>query len=191
MSLANRLSEAMELTNEPLPLHEERRGGTSAADGSIRMSNDLHERIMNLPGAGGLSEIGTTHGEQLAYKRGHRDARHAAAELAIAHEATERRLAAEDEMADAEAQALAMLPAARAAQAQAKSCKTCKFLAVAPDARGRIVVRATRVYQCAYIVPMPPLPKSITSAYGFRWPPHRSYMTGDSGVLCPTWEARG
>ena len=45
---------------------------------------DLHGQIMNIPGSGGLSEIGTTHGEQLAYKRGHRDARHAAAELALA-----------------------------------------------------------------------------------------------------------
>jgi hypothetical protein len=44
---------------------------------------NMHGRIMNLPGAGGLSEIGTTHGEQLAYKRGHRDARHAAAEIAV------------------------------------------------------------------------------------------------------------
>ncbi len=44
---------------------------------------DLHGQIMNLPGSGGLSEIGTTQSEQLAYKRGHRDARHAAAELAL------------------------------------------------------------------------------------------------------------
>ena len=44
---------------------------------------DLHGQIMNLPGSGGLSEIGTTQGEQLAYKRGHRDARHAAAEIAL------------------------------------------------------------------------------------------------------------
>jgi hypothetical protein len=46
-------------------------------------ASNLHGRILNLPGAGGLSEIGTTHGEQLAYRRGHSDARHAAAELAI------------------------------------------------------------------------------------------------------------
>ena len=48
---------------------------------------DLHEKIMNLPGTCGLSEIGTTHGEQLAYKRGHRDARHAAAEMALESDA--------------------------------------------------------------------------------------------------------
>lgn len=48
---------------------------------------DLHGQIMNLPGAGGLSEIGTTRDEQLAYRRGHRDARHAAAELANENDA--------------------------------------------------------------------------------------------------------
>lgn len=53
---------------------------------------DLHGQIMNLPGAGGLSEIGTTQGEQLAYKRGHRDARHAAAELALTADAEIERL---------------------------------------------------------------------------------------------------
>ena len=43
----------------------------------------LSSRIMNLIGSPGLSEINTSAGEQLAYKRGHRDARHAAAELAL------------------------------------------------------------------------------------------------------------
>ena len=44
---------------------------------------DLHAKIMNLALAPGLSEINTTESEQLAYKRGHRDARHAAADLAL------------------------------------------------------------------------------------------------------------
>lgn len=48
---------------------------------------DLHGQIMSLPDAGGLSEIGTTQGEQLAFKRGHKQARHAAAELALGVEA--------------------------------------------------------------------------------------------------------
>lgn len=47
---------------------------------------DLRGQIMNLPDGCGLSEIGTTQGEQLAYKRGHKAARHAAAELAAAYE---------------------------------------------------------------------------------------------------------
>ena len=71
-----------------------------------------------------------------------------------------------------------------------KSCKTCRFLAVHPDARGRIVVRQKNAYECLAIVPQPDLPDSITKAYGFRWPPSKTYMTGDRGTECPTWELR-
>ena len=71
-----------------------------------------------------------------------------------------------------------------------KTCKTCRFLEVAPDAGGRIVVRARNVYPCTAAVPMPALPESVTRAYGFKWPPTKSYMTGDRGANCPTWEAR-
>ena len=78
----------------------------------------------------------------------------------------------------------------RPAVAVERSCKTCRFLAVHPDARGRIVVRAKNAYECRAIVPMPMLPDSVTRSYGFKWPMPRSYMTGDSGTLCPTWELR-
>jgi hypothetical protein len=71
-----------------------------------------------------------------------------------------------------------------------RSCKTCRFLAVHPDARGRIVVRAKNAYECRAIVPMPPLPDSVTRSHGFRWPIDRRYMGGDDGTLCPTWEVR-
>ncbi len=49
----------------------------------------LHQRIMNLPSREGFyrwddfEEAGTARGLELAYKLGHRDARHAAAELAV------------------------------------------------------------------------------------------------------------
>jgi len=43
----------------------------------------LHDQIMNLHCGLGLSEIGTTEGEQLAFKRGHKQARNEAAELAL------------------------------------------------------------------------------------------------------------
>ena len=46
---------------------------------------DLHGQIMNITLAPGLSEVNTTKGEQLAYKRGHHNARHAAADLAEEH----------------------------------------------------------------------------------------------------------
>ena len=71
-----------------------------------------------------------------------------------------------------------------------RSCKSCRFLGVHPDARGRINVRARNVYECLVQVPEPVLPESMTRAYGFRWPPAKSYMTGDSGRECPTWEQR-
>jgi hypothetical protein len=44
---------------------------------------DLHAAIMNLPDRAS-NHPGFTHGELIAYKYGHRDARHAAAELALA-----------------------------------------------------------------------------------------------------------
>lgn len=50
------------------------------------MSNDLHEKIMNLPCARTMSHF-VTKSDLLHYKEGHREARHAAAELAIGYEA--------------------------------------------------------------------------------------------------------
>jgi hypothetical protein len=72
----------------------------------------------------------------------------------------------------------------------ARCCKTCRFLGVNPDAKGRIVVRARNAYECLVVVPQPALPESMTRAYGYRWPLAKSYMTGDSGRECPTWEQR-
>jgi len=72
----------------------------------------------------------------------------------------------------------------------ARSCKSCRFLRVHPDARGRITVRADRVYECLVQVPQPALPDSMTRAFGYRWPPAKSYMRGDDGRECPTWEKK-
>ena len=54
---------------------------------------NLHDKIMNLPLGGGASEWRT---ETLLYpyKCGHRDARHAAAELAVKHDALLEQMAA-------------------------------------------------------------------------------------------------
>lgn len=71
-----------------------------------------------------------------------------------------------------------------------QSCKTCKFLNVRPDALGRIVVRAANTYQCTAPLPMPPLPESVTKAWGFEWPPRKRNVTGKDGQQCPTWEKR-
>lgn len=56
--------------------------------------SDLHGDIMNLPCDPSHSPVGGVNAE-LAYKYGHRDARHAAAELAAAHEAELSQLKAE------------------------------------------------------------------------------------------------
>lgn len=47
------------------------------------MSNDLHDQIMNLPCKRTMSHFATK-ADLIHYKEGHRDARHAAAELALA-----------------------------------------------------------------------------------------------------------
>jgi hypothetical protein len=72
-----------------------------------------------------------------------------------------------------------------------KCCKTCRHLAVQPNAAGKRVVRRDGAYLCTAPLPeMPNLPASVTEAYG--WTDlsmrHRSYMTGDRGTNCPTWE---
>jgi len=71
-----------------------------------------------------------------------------------------------------------------------RSCKSCRFFDVRPDAKGRIVVCAKSVYECLVVVPEPALPDSIKLAYGYRWPPDKAYLNGDSGRKCPTWEQR-
>jgi hypothetical protein len=48
---------------------------------------DLHGKIMNLPQTPGLPMVNATEAQLLAYKLGHRDARHAAAELALPYSA--------------------------------------------------------------------------------------------------------
>lgn len=70
-------------------------------------------------------------------------------------------------------------------------CKTCKWYGVTPDARGRIVVRKHSVWPCKAPEPEPPrVPSSMMKAYGWKWPPPRSYMQGSEGTDCPTYVYR-
>lgn len=74
-----------------------------------------------------------------------------------------------------------------------QSCKTCKYLAVPLNARGRIVVRSNSSYECVCVVSMPPLPDSVTASSLFRGVAeqrYRTYMGGQDGTNCPTWELR-
>jgi len=74
------------------------------------------------------------------------------------------------------------------------SCRTCKYLDVAPDKLGRIVPRKDKTYRCLAPDPeMPTMPDSITETYGFRWfegQRSRTYMTPDAGENCPCHEPR-
>lgn len=70
-------------------------------------------------------------------------------------------------------------------------CKTCKFYGVQPDARGRIVVRKGWLWPCKAPEPeLPRLPSSILKAYGWKWPPQRSYMRGCDGTDCAAYAYR-
>ena len=74
---------------------------------------------------------------------------------------------------------------------KSRTCRTCRFLNVAPDKAGRIRPQRDGAYQCIAPQPeMPPMPLSITNAYGFNWPPSRTYMLPDQDTECPVWEER-
>lgn len=68
------------------------------------------------------------------------------------------------------------------------TCRNCQFLGVTPNAAGKRVVRKGYAYPCTVPVEMPPLPDSITKAYGFHWPPSRSHVEPDDGANCPTFQ---
>ena len=72
------------------------------------------------------------------------------------------------------------------------TCRTCKFLSVSPDEKGRIIVRKGNTYRCNAPGPeMPELPASMTSRYDFRWPPSRGAMSPeDASTVRPTSPAR-
>ena len=69
------------------------------------------------------------------------------------------------------------------------TCGTCTHSRVLPNKAGRRVVYKDRTYTCMVDIPLPVLPSCVTSAYGFKWPPQRNYMTSDAGVDCPTYNA--
>jgi hypothetical protein len=75
--------------------------------------------------------------------------------------------------------------------AKPQCCKNCVHLQVPPNAAGRRVIPNTkRAYPCTVPLPLVPLPASVTTAYGFRWPLDRRYMTSKDGSDCPMYEER-
>jgi hypothetical protein len=67
------------------------------------------------------------------------------------------------------------------------SCRTCKWLRVAPDKAGRRIPRKDKCYFCEAPLPEPALPLSVTTYHGWRWPPPRNFMSPDDGEDCPVF----
>lgn len=67
----------------------------------------------------------------------------------------------------------------------------CKYAEIQPDRNGRITMRAHSVWPCTCPIPeLPALPACITSAYGYSWPPRRSYVDRERCNECPCYAAR-
>lgn len=66
-----------------------------------------------------------------------------------------------------------------------RSCRTCRFLAVMPNAAGKRVPRKGNTYCCNVTVPDVLLPDCITKAYKYSWPPPRTRVEPDDGAACP------
>ena len=67
----------------------------------------------------------------------------------------------------------------------------CAYAEIAPDARGRITMREDKAYKCSFPLPEVVFPASISSSYGFRWPPLDQPNTWNSLCAgCPCWSPR-
>jgi hypothetical protein len=65
------------------------------------------------------------------------------------------------------------------------NCKNCGWLNVPPLNNGKIRVYGHDSYKCTVPIPEIKLPHSVTKAYGFSWPPRKTFMQGDEGEGCP------
>jgi hypothetical protein len=70
------------------------------------------------------------------------------------------------------------------------TCRACIHLVVPADARGRQIPRKGNVYRCLAPLPKLDLPVSVTTAFGFQWPPSRRSMEPDEGLGCPSAEPK-
>lgn len=72
------------------------------------------------------------------------------------------------------------------------TCRTCVHLDVLPNKDGKIIPRRGQAYVCLFAegFEMPPLPDSITQAYGFKWPPRSTRVEPMDGENCPTYSPR-
>lgn len=71
------------------------------------------------------------------------------------------------------------------------TCRTCHFLDVKTDKRGRVIPRKDHGYICTVEIPKPDLPACMTAGWqGIKWPPHKIWMLPDMGEGCPCWKKR-
>jgi hypothetical protein len=68
-----------------------------------------------------------------------------------------------------------------------QSCRSCRFLRVAPNKAGKRVPRAGNSYCCMYEPQRPLLPDAMTATYGFKWPPTKTFMEPHQGTSCPCY----
>lgn len=67
-------------------------------------------------------------------------------------------------------------------------CKTCRWAKWERTATGRI--STIHAGTCLYVVPMPPLPISVTASFDYRKDFGRSKIHVGMGASCPTFEEK-
>ena len=73
-----------------------------------------------------------------------------------------------------------------------QSCKTCAYLKVPLNMKGRRIVRLSYVYGCAAPYPKEPVASDSVSLHNswkriFHEPWLSRYMEGKDGTTCPVW----
>lgn len=66
--------------------------------------------------------------------------------------------------------------------------KKCNHMEAHPDKDGKVRVREDKLYRCLAPVPSVEelmLPASVTRAYGFTWPPTKTYVDKSICEQCP------
>jgi len=73
-----------------------------------------------------------------------------------------------------------------------RNCRSCRFLHIEPDRRGRRIARKDKSYRCTYQVPDYPMPVSLTKSFEFvpMSKQRGTWVLPTEGDTCPTWQPR-
>lgn len=66
--------------------------------------------------------------------------------------------------------------------------KKCKYLHAPPDKDGKVRLRRNVRYRCMIELPTPVLPASVTQAFDWRWPPHKTHVGIEDCARCPCFK---